>query len=249
MGPPGGWDTHNVGALGLEGVGAAGVEVGAVVALQEAHIVETVSLGGGKQSIKGVTVSGGGTPGCPQHPCPQPGCSCPSGCTQLSYPQGLPRRSGDIKRVSGIETPPHPKNITPLTPNIPPWGTHRRLELHGAGGHGEHGLAGAHVEQPLGLIQRQRQVVRDPPPREALGRVLQLCRVSGGGRHGDIRARPPLAPLLSPPTQALPEAPRPRTKGSLSPEQAVAVPGEHSGLWQDPVSLPRPPPGPAERPH
>lgn len=36
--------THDVGALGLEGVGATGVEVGAVVALQEAHVVEAVGL-------------------------------------------------------------------------------------------------------------------------------------------------------------------------------------------------------------
>lgn len=59
--PPGG-HTHNVGALGLEGVGAAGVEVRAVVALQEAHVVEAIGLGGvEKQLVKGVGAEGGHT--------------------------------------------------------------------------------------------------------------------------------------------------------------------------------------------
>lgn len=56
--PPGG-HTHDVGALGLEGVGAAGVEVRAVVALQEAHVVEAIGLGGvEKQLVKGVGAEG-----------------------------------------------------------------------------------------------------------------------------------------------------------------------------------------------
>lgn len=36
--------THHVGAFGLEGVGAAGVEVRVVVALQEADVVEALGL-------------------------------------------------------------------------------------------------------------------------------------------------------------------------------------------------------------
>lgn len=37
--------THDVGALGLEGVGSTGVEVGVVVALQEADVVEALRPG------------------------------------------------------------------------------------------------------------------------------------------------------------------------------------------------------------
>lgn len=37
--------THNVGALGLEGIGATGVQVGGVVGLQEADEVEALGLG------------------------------------------------------------------------------------------------------------------------------------------------------------------------------------------------------------
>ena len=36
--------THDVGALGLEGEGSTGVEVGVVVALQEADVVEALCL-------------------------------------------------------------------------------------------------------------------------------------------------------------------------------------------------------------
>lgn len=40
-----GRSTHNVGALGLEGVGTAHVQVGRVIWLQEADEVETLRLG------------------------------------------------------------------------------------------------------------------------------------------------------------------------------------------------------------
>ena len=37
--------THNVGALGLEGIGTAHVQVGCVIWLQEADEIETLRLG------------------------------------------------------------------------------------------------------------------------------------------------------------------------------------------------------------
>lgn len=44
--------THDVGALGLEGVGPADVQVGCVVGLQEADEVETFRLGRERGSLK-----------------------------------------------------------------------------------------------------------------------------------------------------------------------------------------------------
>lgn len=48
--------THHVCAFGLEGVGATGVEMRAVVALQETNVVEALGLCGSEERLLGMLV-------------------------------------------------------------------------------------------------------------------------------------------------------------------------------------------------
>lgn len=83
--------THDGGAERVEGVGPAGVEVGAVQPLQEPHVVEALGLQGGSAGVTGWEKRGQPLPG--SHPAALPCCSCPSAGSPSASPGRLPSGS------------------------------------------------------------------------------------------------------------------------------------------------------------